>query len=261
MPFLEHADAGGRCSLFYRLVGAGPLLVLLHNGFYSSKSWDALLPQLSQNFSCLVWDRQGYGQSGAIPGHETTIEGGVAELDSLLAALQAQGIATRAPHLWGHCLGAAIAVAWNAAHPGRAASLFLEACGFYSDPEIRRRADLISRPWEKIPTALRLTMEAMHSPQRAPAVWAAIIEHTGSYIIDPDYDLRPALAAIRAKCLVANGDRDLYFSRRHAESGAAHIHACQLWLPDNFGHDMHLEQPAALLSRHAEFVNGPKKSL
>ena len=129
----------------------------------------------------------------------------------------------------------------------------LEACGFRTDPEIRRRTDLICRPWAKLPGSLRHTMEEMHGSRRAPLVWSHIILHTDSYVMSTDYDLRPRLPLLDCPVLVANGDRDLYFSREHACAGACLMAQSELWLPDDCGHDMHLERGPDTISRFREF--------
>lgn len=255
MPWLPSAPDRPQ-RLFYRLGGRGPLLVLLHNGFFSARSWEPLLPLLETEFTCLAWDRRAYGRSEGDLGRPGSIAEGVEELEALLAQAARLGVDTGRAHLWGHCLGAAVAVHWAAARPERCASLALEALGYFSSPRIRRRVNQVCRPWDELPDSFHAAMRQMHGPDRAPLVWAAIARQDRLYVADPDYDLRPRLAGLAAAGLpifAAAGDRDVYFDPSHAAEGAAAAGA-ELWLPRDCGHDIHRERPAAVHARWRAFL-------
>src|SRR3712207_3369635 len=54
---------GGR--LFYEVRGAGPMIVLLHDGLVHRETWDAQWETLPRSFRVLRYDRRGYGKSPA----------------------------------------------------------------------------------------------------------------------------------------------------------------------------------------------------
>ena len=53
----------GADSLFYEIVGAGPTLVLIHDGMVHREIWDYQLGPFSQQFKVVRYDRRGYGRS------------------------------------------------------------------------------------------------------------------------------------------------------------------------------------------------------
>ena len=250
---MSHFHSGG-ARLHYRLVGSGPLLVLLHNGFYSSESWEPVLPFLRDRFSCLVWDRWGYGKSSHGGMERAEIANGLEEFDDLLDHLETSGIDTGRLVVCGHCMGGAIAARWTARHPGRVSHLVLEATGFYSDTMLQRKVDVVARPWDRLPESLRKTLVHMHGPLRAPEVWNFIMTWNGDYIQHPGYDLRADLQAIDCPTLVATGDRDVYFKPEHTREGHRHLGRGELWIPAGIGHDLHHEIPEEFARRLAAFT-------
>jgi pimeloyl-ACP methyl ester carboxylesterase len=244
----------GGAKLHYELEGEGPLLVLLHNGFYSSASWDHVVPYLKDRFTCVRWDRWGYGKSARGMALRADIGSGCEELDDLLDHLETLGVDSSRPRLLGHCMGGAIAAAWTADHPGRVPALVLESTGFFSDDLLRRKVEVVVRPWEDLPEDLRKTLVRMHGPLKAPEAWNFIMTYTGGYIMQPEYDLRPALARIDCPTLVATGTRDVYFRPAHTREGFRHLRRAELWLPEGIGHDVHHEIPGEFGGRVADWL-------
>jgi pimeloyl-ACP methyl ester carboxylesterase len=198
-----------------------------------------------------------------------TIDDGVEELGDLLDHLESCGIDTARVLVCGHCMGGAIAARWVARNPGRCAALVLESTGFFSDPSLRRKADIIIQPWDRLPESLRKTLIGMHGPLKAPEVWNFILAWEDDYIMHPAYDLRPDLAAIDCPVLVATGERDVYFKPEHTRHGhavlagrgalaAGHADRCgpgaELWIPEGIGHDLHHELPDEFAGRLAGFL-------
>lgn len=239
----------GGVKLHYTIRGQGPLLVLLHNGFYSSESWAGVLPRLAEHFTCVAWDRWGYGKSAWGMAMRADIAAGCEELDDLLDHLESTGLDTSRPHIIGHCMGGAIAASWTAAHPGRVPALVLEATGFFSDSLLRRKVDVVIRPWRDLPARLRQTLVRMHGPLKAPEAWNFIMNYTDGYIMHPDYDLRPVLGRIACPTLVATGNRDIYFKPAHTREGFRHLPRADLWIPEGIGHDLHHELPEEFANR------------
>ncbi|RKT36326.1 pimeloyl-ACP methyl ester carboxylesterase [Microbacterium sp. AG1240] len=115
-------------------VGA-PVVVLLTGAGDTARSWLPLQTLLSRTTRVISYERSGIGASA--PGSPRTIDGLVAELEGVIAAL--------APHspvlLVGHSFGALIARVFTARHPARVAGLvMLDATPdlLASDP-VRRR--------------------------------------------------------------------------------------------------------------------------
>ncbi|WP_345779400.1 alpha/beta fold hydrolase [Natrinema sp. SYSU A 869] len=48
----------------YEQEGSGPPLILLHGGSGTRRTWDTLRPHLTDDFTLIVPDRRGRGESG-----------------------------------------------------------------------------------------------------------------------------------------------------------------------------------------------------
>ena len=59
MPWIE---ANG-ISIYYKLAGKGPVVVLMHELGGTLDSWDEVAPGLSENFTVLRYDQRGSGLS------------------------------------------------------------------------------------------------------------------------------------------------------------------------------------------------------
>lgn len=245
MPSLD-LPAG---RIHYLQQGSGPGLVLLHNGFDSSRTWENLLPRLATTHRVTAYDRAGYGGSDPAPFTGDIVAAGAAELVRVLDAL---GI-DRAL-LAGHCLGAAIALDCAVRYPARVRGVVAEACGFYGDRETVAKCDLVFRPWETLSQKTRQTLIAMHGAERAEAFWRASCSYTDGYVMHPQYDLRPRLARVACPVLVMAGEEDFFFTPEHTRSGAAALPAAQLVLLPGIGHDVHGEVPELWLETLTHFL-------
>lgn len=113
--FAEMVEVPGG-KLWYESRGEGPALVLLHDGFVSSATWDDQMPAFSRLFRTIRYDRRGYGRS------ESNREP-YSHLDDLAAFLDALKI-DRAV-LVGCDNGARLALDYALAHPDRVSALVL----------------------------------------------------------------------------------------------------------------------------------------
>ncbi len=100
----------GHVRWHVQVMGAGPVLLLLHGTGSANHSWRDLAPLLAQNFRVIAPDLPGHGASIVDNGARLSLTGMVADLESLLTAL---GVAPSV--LVGHSAGAAIAVRMAAA--------------------------------------------------------------------------------------------------------------------------------------------------
>ncbi|HET7453002.1 MAG TPA: alpha/beta hydrolase [Thermoanaerobaculia bacterium] len=104
-------------ELSYDIVGSGPPLVLVHGSSVDRTTWGAIVPDLSEKFRVLTYDRRGYGRSGSDAGG-ARIEKDVSDLAGLIGAT---GFAPC--HLVGSSFGALIALRLAAQSPELVRSL------------------------------------------------------------------------------------------------------------------------------------------
>src|SRR5690349_21770482 len=107
----------------FRAAGSGPLLVLLHGITGSSKTWEHLIPRLSQHYRVVAPDLIGHGESAKPPGDYSL--GAYANLvrDLLEALGEQRGT------IVGHSLGGGVAMQFAYQYPERCERLVLVSSG------------------------------------------------------------------------------------------------------------------------------------
>lgn len=154
-------ETGKQC---YREQGHGasdkaPTLVLLHGISSSAGSWAKLAEQLP-GYRLLAWEAPGYGDSRPLANETPTAADYAARLEAWLAALDVESCV-----LVGHSLGAMMAGAYLAAHPGRLAGVVLaDPAQGYGDAEPAKRDEVYRSRW----TQLEAQGHAAYAQARAP---------------------------------------------------------------------------------------------
>lgn len=106
-------------SLYYRRSGQGPALLLIHGFPATGSLWDDVARQLEQDFTLLIPDLPGAGNS-RLEGESISIE---AIADCMKAILDDAQVETAA--ICGHSMGGYIALAFAKKYPDRMAGLTL----------------------------------------------------------------------------------------------------------------------------------------
>lgn len=104
-PHAEHSQfvRAGSVNWHVQVMGAGPMLLLVHGTASASHSWRDLMPLLAQHFTVIAPDLPGHGFTSALA--RPTPSGVAGALAALLAALELKPVLTI-----GHSAGAAIAL-------------------------------------------------------------------------------------------------------------------------------------------------------
>lgn len=103
-------------NLFYRTVGNGPTLVILHGLYGSSDNWTQIARMLSQRFKVITVDHRNHGASPHDPTH--TYASMVTDLAWLFHELDIDKA-----HILGHSMGGKVAIAFAADYPEKVISL------------------------------------------------------------------------------------------------------------------------------------------
>ncbi|MCG6656775.1 alpha/beta hydrolase [Halomonas campisalis] len=154
-------ETGEQC---YREGGPGspdeaPTLVLLHGISSSAGSWAKLAERLP-GYRLLAWDAPGYGDSQPLANEAPTAADYAERLEAWLAALGVERCV-----LVGHSLGAMMAGAYLAAHPGRLAGVVLaDPAQGYGDADEAKRDEVYRSRW----TQLETQGHAAYARARAP---------------------------------------------------------------------------------------------
>ena len=129
-PIIErYFVATPRARIHIATAGAGRPILLLHQ---TPRSWDEyrdVLPLIGRHYRAIAMDTVGFGDSGALPFDENSIEAWSDSAFDLLDALELPQAA-----VVGHHTGAAIAIEMAAARPARIA-----AAALFAPPYVRCR--------------------------------------------------------------------------------------------------------------------------
>lgn len=238
-------------EVYYNDSGSGEAVIFLHNGFYSTTTWDGVRAQFAADYRVIDYDRAGYGRSSNLDSLEgDMVETGVAELEALVSHLGLERF-----HLVGHCIGGAIAFLYTVNHPEQVIKLVAEAVGYYGDDRSLLKTDMTFIPFDEIDGGLRSTLKEMHGEGYARKFWENISAHNESYIMSADYDIRGRIKKVKCPTLIISGDRDFYFEAEIATSIYKKLRrTARLWILPNTGHDVHLEQPEDFIKQVLTFL-------
>ncbi|CUW49695.1 putative hydrolase [Brucella vulpis] len=221
-------------EMYYRVVGKGPPILLIHGGLSDQHVWDAQLPILARHHSVIVADSRGQGRSTRTDEpitYRLMTDDYVALLDYLHIdkvdlVVRSDGgiigldIAMRYPDR----LNSLFAQAANVSPAGNAG--YIEACAAGKPlPELRH--------YENIEREIR-------------ALWANEPNYT-----DED------LAAIRVRTAIVIGDHDSVVTRAHTECIAQQIPGAELIILPNSNHGAPVENPAQYARAVLRFIDGP----
>lgn len=247
MPYIKINEH----DIYYNDSGSGEAVIFLHNGFYSTTTWDGLRDRFAENYRVIDYDRAGYGMSTNLDCLEGDIvEHGVAELEALVTALGLERF-----HLVGHCIGGAIAFLYTVKHPDKVIKLVAEAVGYYGDDRSLFKSDMTFIPFEQIDGGLRATLKEMHGEGYARKFWENISNHHESYIMSADYDIRPRIKKVKCPVFIISGDRDFYFEVEIATAVYKKLKRnARLWILPNTGHDVHIEQETDFIRQVMGFL-------
>jgi pimeloyl-ACP methyl ester carboxylesterase len=243
-----HAAIRGH-QLYWELHGPaqGPVLVLLHHGLGSSRSWRKQLPSFAaQGYQALAFDRWGYGRSDERNTFETQFMQHDAE--DMLELLQLLGVEHAS--FIGHSDGGTISLLLAADHPQLVERMVLIAAHIYWESKtvdsIREIAAAANDPVAK------RAWEREHG-KKGPALvkaWAAgWLQEDMSAL-----DLAPQLPRIACPTLVIQGEEDEYATAAQAQDLASGIPSAELWMIPGVGHMPPQEIPEAFNDRVLSFL-------
>lgn len=259
---VDHVDINGR-RIAYTRAGSGPALVMLHGAPSDSRTWQWMLPDLSQDHTVIAWDAPGFGESSDIDDSWRAPQ----FADALAAFVAALGV--QRPHVVGHSFGTMVALSLFWRHPAVPASVVLVGgyagwAGSLPPDEVARRLETFlgmaelgdefdpkSYPGlfsDLIPADREAALAKMMRENIRPATIRAA-GHIGA-----ETDLRPILPTIDVPTLVLHGEADARSPLTNAEALHAAIPISQLVVLPKLGHACLVEDPAACVTEIRRFV-------
>ena len=259
--YLNRVDAP---TLFYRMEGAGPPVMLIHGVGADGSSWDAIARILVSRFAVLRLDLRGHGRSGHI-GSELSLGDFTQDVVDVLDATD-----TPRAHIVGFSLGGMIAQALALDHASRVDRLvLLSAVAGRTEQERARvcdRLDILRTRgiaaissaaqdrWftdgfiARHPELVRQRMEQLR--RNHPASYAA------AYTVFSTSDLGARLHAIDHPTLVATGEHDVGSNTRMARFMQEQIRGAKLQILPGLKHSVLTEAPETIATMLMEFLAG-----
>lgn len=256
-------DSGVQCYREQPRPEPAPTLVLLHGISSGAGSWAKLAEHLP-GYRLLAWDAPGYGDSRPLPAKAPRAADYAERLEAWLAGLGIERCV-----LVGHSLGAMMAGAYLASHPGRVAGVVLaDPAQGYGDADEAKRDEVYRSRWTQLmeqghgayararaPRLLRedaepadiarveAEMGKLHVEGFAQAGWMLANDRLDDYL--------PATPAVPA--LVVCGDEDRITPPEDARALAARLAVAYRDIP-RAGHASYIDAPAAFAAALDDFA-------
>lgn len=280
--------SGGPGELFARDIGRGTPIVVLHGGPDFDHQY--LLPELDRladKFRVITYAQRGRGASSAgTRAEDVALASEITDLDALRAQFGLESVA-----LLGHSWGGVLAMEYAIRHPQRVSRLILMNSGPASRAdyerlrqarartaavELKRMAEIAASPryqsgelaadadyyrfhfgaTARNPDQLERLLKRLRmnfTPETillARQIEDRLMSQTWSR---PDYDLLPALRALRVPALVIHGEHDL-IPEECARHIADAIPGARFVLLPGCGHFSLMEAPEAVIEAISEFL-------
>jgi pimeloyl-ACP methyl ester carboxylesterase len=127
----------------YRIEGNGPALYMVHGIGSRKTTWDSLINELKDSFTCVSYDLRGHGDS-PIPQTPYSLQELVEDLESLRSKLGHEAI-----HIIGHSLGGMIGPAYARSYPHRALSVGLLSTAAGRNDDDRSKLQAVGNAMKK----------------------------------------------------------------------------------------------------------------
>jgi pimeloyl-ACP methyl ester carboxylesterase len=252
MPYIEINDA----NIYYNAhgedkAGRAPIVLIHGSEIDSHTDWDSITPALAQHYRVFAPDCRGHGRSNnprmSYSFHEMA--------DDVAAFVRAMGY--ERAHIIGHSNGGNVALVTLMEHPEVIQTCIPQAANAYVTRYLIERepfyfnAERIER--EQPERMNRLI--ALHGETNGKEYWRDLIWLTlKETISEPNYS--PAeLSRVDRPVLVIMGANDKANAPdEHAQFIAKYIPNAELWIPENTGHDVHLERTEEWIGKVLDFL-------
>lgn len=259
--------------------GSGPVLLLLHGVTRCGADWEPLLPALAENWTVIALDQRGHGASPHADCY--LVNDYVADAVRFVREETAGSFV-----IFGHSLGAMVAAAVAAELPDRVSGIILE------DPPFHTMGNRIAgTAWQAQFIGMRAAAETGGSTEaitdaladirlpssgggfkrlgelreRASLAWSAqCLSQLDSGVLTPviegrwldGYDVTEILSRVRCSALLLQADPSAGGALTDADAGIAvnAMSSCQHMRFPGFGHNLHRDQPPAVLQAVQDFA-------
>jgi len=246
----------------YSVTGEGPALYMVHGIGSRKVTWDALVPELSEHFTCVTYDLRGHGDS-PIPPVPYTLDDLVDDLEALRHKLGHEQL-----HVIGHSLGGMIGPRYALRYPQRTLSVGLlsTAAGRTPDDSARVKGVVAKMRADGIADTLPTLVGRWYTDEFASANPAKIDHRIEQVINTPsevflsvfdvyaETEMAPWLHEIDVPCLVLTGENDPGCNPRLNEFIHSELPNSELVILPEVRHSILIECPELVLAPLSTFL-------
>jgi len=251
MAYIEINEA----SIYYESYGEkNPLrtpIVLIHGSTVDHNEWDSVVPALAKQYHVLVLDCRGHGRS-----NNPRMSYSFKELaDDVAVFVRLMGY--EKVHIIGHSNGGNVALVTVMEHPEVVHTCIPQAANAYITRYLIEREPVYfsaERIEREAPDWMN-EMIALHGATNGRDYWRDLVWLTMKETIsEPNYS-PSELSRVQRPVLVIMGAKDTANAPdQHAQYIANHIPDAELWIPENTGHNVHLERREEWIEKVLDFL-------
>ena len=252
MPIIEINNA----SIYYQAYGderpeRAPV-VLIHGATNDGQNdWGAIAPELGHRYHVFVPDCRGHGRSSNP--HMTY---SFKELAADVAAF-VRAIGYERAHIIGHSNGGNVALVTLLEHPDIVQTCIPQAANAYVTRYLIEREPTVFNPeWmaREVPGWLH-EVKSLHNHVHGNEYWRDLLWLTMKEIIsEPNYAPFELRRVEKPVLVIMGADDPVNAPDEHAQYIADHIPEAELWIPENTGHNVHLERTDEWIEKVLDFL-------
>ena len=252
MPYIEINGA----NIYYQSYGeARPdraPIVLIHGSTIDSHTdWDSIAPELARHYKVFAPDCRGHGRSSNPSGSYSFQE----LAGDVLAFVHAMGY--ERAHIIGHSNGGNVALVTLMEHPEVVQTCIPQAANAYVTRYLIEREPKVFDP-ERVAREVpdwRDEMIKLHSEVNGEEYWRELLWLTMKEIIsEPNYSPADLARVERPTFVIMGADDSVNAPDEHAQYIATNVPDAELWIPEQTGHNVHLERREEWISRVLDFL-------
>jgi pimeloyl-ACP methyl ester carboxylesterase len=255
MPIIAINDA----NIYYQAYGADhpdrAPIVLIHGSTVDSHTdWDAIAPELACHYKVFTPDCRGHGRSD-----NPRLSYSFRELANDVAAfIHAMGYARA--HVIGHSNGGNVALVTLMKHPAVVQTCIPQAANAYVTRYLVEREPKVFDPdrvareapeWRDEMIKLHVGVETGSlNPYWRDLLWLTMKE----IISEPNYSPTELRCVEQPTLVIMGADDPVNAPDEHAQYIARNIPNAELWVPEQTGHNVHLERREEWITKVLDFL-------
>lgn len=227
-------------------------IVLIHGSTVDSHTdWDSIVPSLAEHYHVFAPDCRGHGRS-----NNPNMSYSFKELaDDVAAFVHAMGY--ERAHVIGHSNGGNVALVALMEHPEIVQTCIPQAANAYVTRYLIEREPVVfdaDRVDQERPD-WRDEMIALHGDTNGREYWRDLLWLTMKEIIsEPNYAPFELVRVDRPTLVIMGADDTVNAPDEHAQYIANHIPGAELWIPEQTGHNVHLERREEWIEKVLDFL-------